>query len=121
MVPGIKNASAYFNDQNINYDLVPNPATTSYDYSPGFSILVYPNPSPGPITFKISVDVGDVVVLDLYSSNGELVARIFEGFIPTNEAKTIPFPTNLAQGIYRYQARIGKVVKAGNVIIIGVY
>jgi hypothetical protein len=49
------------------------------------------------------------------------VARIFEGFIPTGESKTIPYLGNLAQGIYRYRARIGSEVAQGNVIIIGVY
>jgi len=119
--PGTKHAQAYFNDVNTNYDVVPNPAETSYEFRPGFSILVFPNPSPGPISFKISVDAGAMVVLELYASNGQLVARVFEGYIGTGESKTIPFKGYLAQGIYRYRARIGNEVKVGNVIIIGVY
>ena len=121
MVPGTKEASATFSDENINYQLVPNPAKASFDFIPGFNILVYPNPSPGPVSFKISVDVGAMVTLELYASNGQLVARIFEGFIPTGESKTIPFTGHIAQGIYRYRVMIGSEVKVGNVIIIGVY
>ena len=121
MVPGIKECAALFNNENINYKLVPNPATNSFDFTPGFNVLVYPNPSPGPVSFKVSVDVGAVLVLELFSSNGQLVALIFEGFVPTNESIIIPFPNNLSQGIYRYRARIGNDVKMGNVVIIGVY
>ncbi|MFA5817297.1 MAG: YDG domain-containing protein, partial [Bacteroidales bacterium] len=121
MVPGTKGATAYFNDENINYKLVPNPTKASFEFSPGFNILVYPNPSPGLVNFKISVDAGAIVILDLYASDGQLVARVFEGFIPTGESKTIPYHGYLAQGIYRYRARIGNEVKMGNVIIIGVY
>jgi len=121
LAPGVKEAAAYFNEENINYKLVPNPALASFEFRPGFTILVYPNPSPGPVNFKISVDVGAVVVLELYADNGQLVARVFEGFIATGEAKIIPFKGYLAQGIYRYRVRIGNEVKVGNVIIIGVY
>ena len=121
MVPGTKEASAYFNDEDINYKLVPNPATASYDFRPGFNVLVYPNPSPGPVSFKVSVDVGALVILELFASNGQLVATLFEGFIPTSESKIIPLNCYLAQGVYRYKARIGNEVKVGNVIIIGVF
>ncbi|MFA6129106.1 MAG: YDG domain-containing protein, partial [Bacteroidales bacterium] len=121
MVPGTKEAIATFNEVNTNYELNPNPAKTTFDFSPGFNILVFPNPSPGPVNFRISVDVGSMVILDLYSSNGELVAHVFEGFIQTGESKTIPFKGHLAQGIYRYQVKIGSEIKGGNVIIIGVY
>jgi hypothetical protein len=119
--PGIKHAEVYFNDENINYKLVPNPATNEFEFSPGFNVLVFPNPSPGPVSFKISVDVGAVAILELYASNGQLVARVFEGYIGTGESKTIPFKGYLAQGIYRYRCMIGGEVKVGNVIIIGVY
>ncbi|TSA32359.1 MAG: hypothetical protein D4R64_16090, partial [Porphyromonadaceae bacterium] len=121
LVPGTKEATANFNNENINYKLVPNPVKASFDFSPGFNILVYPNPSPGQVSFKISVDVGAIVILELYASDGQLVARVFEGFIPTGESKTIPYHGYLAQGLYRYRARIGMEVKMGNVIIIGVY
>jgi hypothetical protein len=119
--PGTKKAEAYFTEDNINYKLVPNPATAEYEFRPGFNVLVFPNPSPGPVKFKISVDVGAVAILELYADNGQLVARVFEGYIGTGESKTIPFKGYLAQGIYRYRARIGNEVKVGNVVIIGVY
>jgi hypothetical protein len=121
MLPGVKKAEALFNDENINYKLVPNPAKTSFEFRPGFTVLVYPNPSPGPVYFKISVDVGAIVTLDLYADNGQLVARLFNGFIPTSESKIVPVNLHLAQGIYRYRARVGNEIQVGNVIIIGVF
>jgi hypothetical protein len=123
LAAGTHEVTADFNKENINYKVVPNPAKASFDFSPGYTILVYPNPSPGQIYFKISVDigVGELATLDLYAPNGQLVERLFDGFIRVGEAKTIPFASRLAQGIYLYRAQIGKEVKVGNVIIIGVY
>jgi hypothetical protein len=121
LVPGVKLAEAFFNDENENYRLVPNPAKASFEFTAGFSVQVYPNPSPGPLTFKISVDIGAQTTLDLYTDSGQLVARLFDGVIPTSESRTIPVNLNLAQGIYRYYAKVGNQVRSGNVIIIWVY
>jgi len=50
-----------------------------------------------------------------------LISRVFEGFIPTGESKTITYKGNLSQGLYRFRAVIGNEVRMGNVVIIGVY
>jgi|GEM_PF-920652 len=121
MVPGTKEATATFNNENDNYQVTPNPAKSSFDFAPGFDILAFPNPSPGPVSFKVSVDVGTITIIDLYTADGQLVERVFEGFIPTGESKTIIYKGHLAQGLYRYRAMIGNEVKMGNLIIIGVY
>jgi hypothetical protein len=123
MTSGTKEVTALFNEVNINYNVTPNPARATFDFTPGFDVRVYPNPSPGQLNFKLSVDVGrgESVTLDLYSPNGQLVIRVFEGFIAVGESKTIKFESRLAQGIYLYRATAGNETKVGNVIIIGVY
>jgi hypothetical protein len=123
MSPGIKEVTAFFNDASINYNVTPNPAKASFNFNPSFDILVYPNPSPGNMKFKISVDVGvgEMVTLDLYAPNGQLVKRVFEGFIAVGESKTVEYESRLAQGIYLYRAQVGSNVKVGNIIIVGVY
>jgi hypothetical protein len=118
---GTKEVKAQFSEENSNYSLSPNPARSSLEFNPGFTLNVFPNPTPGPVSFRIAVDVGSMATLDLYTASGELVARVFEGYINAGESKTIPFKANLAQGMYRYRAIIGNEVKFGNVIIIAVY
>ena len=118
---GTKEVKAFFSEENSNFSLSPNPARATLDFNPGFTLNVYPNPSPGPVSFRIAVDVGSQATLDLYTASGELISRVFDGYIGAGESRTIPFKAYLAQGIYRYRAIIGNEVKFGNVIIIAVY
>ncbi len=119
--PGTKEAVAYFNDENGNVRLNPNPARASLEFNPSYNLSVYPNPSPGPVNFKITVDNGAMATLDLFTPGGELVGRLFEGHINAGETKVIPYRSYMPQGVYRYRAIIGNEVKWGNVIIITVY
>lgn len=120
MIPGTKEAVATFNDDDPDYTLVPNPAAAVFEFSPGNTILIYPNPSTGPIIFNISVDVGDgeYVTLDLFAPNGQMVAHVFEGVISAGKPQIIRFEGKLAQGVYIYRAVMGKDVRVGNIVVI---
>ena len=124
MEPGTKDVSAGFMDEDFNYIVAPNPAKTQFDFAPNFDITVYPNPSWGNVNFKITMDIGAVVYLDLYDARGRLVARLFKGYIPDGHQKIISYSADLAQlaqGMYFYRLQRGSEIKAGKVVFVTMF
>jgi len=121
MEPGTKEVLAHFYDENFNYIVTPDPAQTVFDFAPNFGIVVYPNPSWGPVNFKITMDIGSHISLDLYDMRGRTIARLYDGFIPSGEAKIVTYESNLAQvaqGMYFYVLRRGNETLAGKVVLV---
>jgi hypothetical protein len=83
-------------------------------------LTVYPNPTSGLINFTFNVARGSMTTLDILSVNGELVTRVFEGYVDASTGKTITYDSNLPQGIYFYRLKTSEGVKNGKIIVGGV-
>ncbi|MFO7615998.1 MAG: MBG domain-containing protein, partial [Bacteroidales bacterium] len=124
VAPGNKEVKAFFNDINQNYQVLPNPAETEFRFSPGFEVLVYPNPSPGYINFKVTVDMKSLVVIDLLTETGQFLHQVFEGVIPDETTILLPYNgylSQLAQGVYIYRATNGLEWRNGKIVILQIY
>lgn len=90
--------------------------------SGGFYIKIFPNPLYGSdVSFQLSLPAGSVVTVDLFSPNGQLISRIFDGYIPGGISKTIIYRNLLPQGVYPYQVRTEKQIINGRIIVIREY
>ncbi|TSA31776.1 MAG: T9SS C-terminal target domain-containing protein [Porphyromonadaceae bacterium] len=90
--------------------------------SGGCNIKIFPNPMFGPdISFQLSLPAGSVVTVDLFSPNGQLISRIFDGYIADGVLKTITYRNILPQGIYPYRIRTEKQIINGRIIVIRKY
>jgi hypothetical protein len=122
MTSGVKEVVATFTDESKNYSVGPNPATATFTFAPGCDIRIYPNPLYGPdLKFQLTLPVSSHVIIDLFASNGQLISRIFEGYISGGESKTIRYSHTLSQGIYLYQIRTDNQNINGRIIVIRVY
>ncbi len=63
-------------------------------------LQVYPNPTQGQATFELQTDQKANVKLDIYSVNGQLIERIFEGDTEAGIIQTVLFSRTLSAGIY---------------------
>ena len=63
-------------------------------------LSVYPNPSFGSVTFKFQINENARVSLDVYTMNGLLVARIFEGDAQAGIVQSVNFNQSLYTGSY---------------------
>jgi hypothetical protein len=122
MTSGLKEIKSTFSTENPNYKIGPNPAITTFLFAPSFEIKIFPNPLSGEnVTFQITMPVGSLVQVDLFSPNGQLIGRLFDDYIPGGISRTITYPNNLPQGIYPYQIRTEKQIVNGRIIILRQY
>jgi len=61
---------------------------------------VYPNPTFGSATFTFQINQNAKVKLDIYSVNGLLIARVFDGDAEAGIAQSVKFDQSLSTGIY---------------------
>ena len=61
---------------------------------------VYPNPTFGSATFTFQINENARVRLDIYSVNGLLIARAFDGDAEAGIAQSVKFNQTLSTGIY---------------------
>jgi hypothetical protein len=87
------------------------------DSGPNVRITAYPNPSSGVVNFKFKVDVSSKVTLDILSSTGALVSRVYEGYADSMLLKTITWDSRLPQGIYWYKLSTQLGIKYGKIVI----
>jgi trimeric autotransporter adhesin len=81
------------------------------------SLVVYPNPSSGPATFRIYVDESAMTTIDILSSTGQVVQRAWEGYVRGGEEQTVSYDGHLAKGLYFVQMRSGNQVRTTRLII----
>lgn len=121
---GDKQVIANFNQASQNFRIAPQEVVTMFSYHQGFEFMVYPNPSPGEVTFRITMDSGSRVILNLYTINGELLLNLLDEFIPANRTRLITYSgmlSHLGQGIYYYQCTDGRRLETGKIVIIQVF
>jgi len=88
-------------------------------HAAGFDVRIYPNPLNSPdLKFQLTSPVGSKVTIDLFTSSGQLISRIFEGYVPVGESRTVTYCHNLPQGIYLYQVRTENQMINGRIIVI---
>jgi len=89
---------------------------------PDWDFRIFPNPLFGPdLKSQLTLPLGSVVSIDLFTSNGQLINRIFEGYLSGGVSKTITYIHNLPQGIYLYQVRTEKQIINRRIIVIREY
>ena len=75
--------------------------TSTFDLPVIQNVLsVYPNPTLGSVTFKFRINENARVKLDIYTVNGLLIARVFDGDAEAGIAKSVKFDQPLYTGIY---------------------
>jgi hypothetical protein len=79
-------------------------------------MLVYPNPSNGPVNFRFTPENQGKTTIDIFSVTGELMYRVFEGTLESGIEKTIQFTKPLAEGLYIYKMTNGNQIKTGRLI-----
>lgn len=90
--------------------------------SPVDVVRVFPNPLYGrEVKFQVFIPKGSMVTVDLFASDGQLVSRIFKGYVNGSEVKTVAYSRPLSQGIYSYQVSTEDQVFTGRLIIITQY
>jgi hypothetical protein len=89
---------------------------------PEFTVRIYPNPLNSPVLkFQLASPVGSKVTIDLFTSSGQLISRIFDGYLPGGESRTIAYSHNLPQGTYLYQVRTENQMINGRIMVIRAY
>jgi photosystem II stability/assembly factor-like uncharacterized protein len=93
--------------------------TTRAVPEPAISVESYPNPVMGIVTIGFTTAVDGVVTIELYTSAGEQVAKIFEGRRAAGHHE-VRFDTGrLADGVYIYRVRLGDAEGTGRISVIG--
>ncbi len=83
---------------------------------------IYPNPMSGnDLNFELTLPNSNLVTIDIFSPNRQLISRIFEEYLPGGITKTIHYGNYLPQGIYTYRITTRKQVCSGRIICIRVY
>jgi len=85
------------------------------------ALLVYPNPTFGPVTFKFIVAESAMTTIDIYSSTGQIVRRAWEGYTKGGEYKTVELESKLAKGLYFIQMRTGSEIKTARLVVSNTY
>ena len=79
---------------------------------------VFPNPTLGSATFTFQINENARVRLDIYSVNGLLIARVFDGDAEAGIAQSVKFNQSLSTGIYPCILRWnGKMITVKLVIV----
>ncbi|MEO7175482.1 MAG: DUF4331 family protein [Saprospiraceae bacterium] len=78
----------------------------------------YPNPFVTQTTFKIKLQQDMNVVLNIYTSTGQLVQTAFSGFLPKGESTKVWQPNRLQAGVYfaQLQTMQGTVLQTGKLL-----
>ncbi|MFO7617148.1 MAG: YDG domain-containing protein, partial [Bacteroidales bacterium] len=124
VAPGVKHVEAHFNGLSPNFLVVPNPATTEFRYEPLFEVFVYPNPSPGYANFRITVDAGSLVTLELFTVTGQFLSTLYHDFIPASGHTVVTFSAtldHLAHGVYVYRAFNGFTTITGKLVLVNIF
>jgi len=79
-------------------------------------LKVYPNPSSGPVTFEFRINEQAKVILELFSSSGMRISRIFEGDVEADVIQTVIFNESPAPGVYIYMLKWKDQVITGKLI-----
>ncbi|MBW6492295.1 MAG: M6 family metalloprotease domain-containing protein [Lentimicrobium sp.] len=79
-------------------------------------INVYPNPSSGPVTFEFQLKENSKVTLDIYSTTGSLISRIYEAEAGGGEIYTLKYGEKLPAGAFYYVFRSDALIKTGKFI-----
>jgi len=94
------------------------PVTIDAPAAPTIELKVYPNPSRGPVTFDFKVSVNAKVTLDIFSTSGQRITRIFDADVDADVMQTVIFNSSVAPGTYLYILRWNNEVVTGKFIII---
>jgi hypothetical protein len=90
--------------------------------APDPDIRIYPNPSyREDLIFQIMLAEDALVVIDLFSPNGQQVCRLFENYLPGGELAAITYKNELSQGIYLYKIRAGARLLSGKILVLRQY
>jgi hypothetical protein len=104
---------------NVDNELVTGLGQIVVEPGSGTAITAYPNPSPGAVSFKFSVEVSSYTTLDIVSMNGAMVSRVFDGYVDRSADKTIGYTGRLPQGIYFYRLNTAGRILHGKIVITG--
>ncbi len=81
------------------------------------TIDAYPNPFSDQVTIVFSAPVDTWAVLQIFGSDGSMVATLFKGPLKANDLKQVTFrPSRSSSGFYTYKLSVGKVVKVGKLL-----
>lgn len=80
------------------------------------SIVVYPNPSSDPVNFRFSIPMNANVTLEVYSSTGRLIDRVFQGGAEQGTEIKAVISKPLPEGMYSYKLIYGNQGKSGKFI-----
>jgi hypothetical protein len=61
---------------------------------------VYPNPATGPAIFEFTLGESTDAKLDIYTLNGQHIARIFDGAVEAGVTQSVLFEQYLPTGLY---------------------
>jgi len=79
-------------------------------------LKVYPNPASGPVTFDFRITEKAKVILELFSSSGMRISRIYEGDVEADVIQTVLFNESLAPGVYIYMLKFKDQIITGKLI-----
>jgi hypothetical protein len=79
-------------------------------------INVYPNPTAGPVTFEFKISENAKATLDITSTNGEHIARIFDAEVEAGNTQKVVFEKSLPPGVYLYYLRTNTHLLTGKFI-----
>ena len=72
-------------------------------------LTLFPNPSAGKVAIQFTLVEGERATLNVYDLKGGLVARLFDGFVKTGEAKRVEFDGSRYQsGLYVVRLTTGQ-------------
>ncbi len=80
-------------------------------------LIVYPNPSKGLVNFLFRTTEDSNVTLELFTLNGSLLSRLFNGEVIAGEEHTITYTKNLPSGTYIYRMQSKGGSKLGKLIV----
>jgi hypothetical protein len=90
--------------------------------APKPDVRIFPNPSFDEfLIFQIILAEESTVTIDLFSTSGQLISRIFNDYLDEGELKTIRYKNNLSQGVYLYQVRTDNQMCRGKITVIRRY
>jgi hypothetical protein len=85
------------------------------------SLQVYPNPTPGPVTFKFIVEESSNATINILSATGQVVQRAWDGYVKGGEYQYVELDNKLATGLYFVQLRTGSQIKTLRLVVSNTY
>lgn len=79
-------------------------------------VVVYPNPASGPVTFEVQLAESSKVNLEVYTTSGRLLSRIYNGMIESGDVRLFHYGKTLPEGVYIYILKTDKEVITGKFI-----